>query len=115
VSRYSLLSDVASDADIEAAFEWYESEQPGLGFEFLGEELEFDPDSALSMIEDIPHFQGWFKRLIVVSELRLAVYLQTGELISMRAPSKMRSLLSLRHDFSWFSRFIVRAHAFVWP
>jgi plasmid stabilization system protein ParE len=27
----------ASDADIEAAFEWYESEQSGLGLEFLDE------------------------------------------------------------------------------
>lgn len=35
--RYHLRSDVPSDADIEAAFEWYESEQPGLGFEFLDE------------------------------------------------------------------------------
>ena len=34
---YRLLSDVASDADIEAAFEWYESEQPRLGLEFLDE------------------------------------------------------------------------------
>jgi len=37
VSRYRLLSDAAADADIEAAFEWYESEQPELGFEFLDE------------------------------------------------------------------------------
>ncbi len=37
MKRHSLLSDVASDADIEAAFEWYESEQPGLGLEFLDE------------------------------------------------------------------------------
>jgi len=37
VNRYHLLSDIASDADLEAAFEWYESEQPGLGFEFLDE------------------------------------------------------------------------------
>jgi len=37
VKRYRLLSDVASDADIEAAFEWYESEQLGLGLEFLEE------------------------------------------------------------------------------
>ena len=34
---YRLVSDVASDADIEAAFEWYESEQPGLGLEFIDE------------------------------------------------------------------------------
>ena len=37
MKRYRLLSDVAADADIEAAFEWYESEQPGLGLAFLDE------------------------------------------------------------------------------
>lgn len=37
MNRYHLVSDIASDADLEAAFEWYESEQPGLGFEFLDE------------------------------------------------------------------------------
>jgi plasmid stabilization system protein ParE len=36
-NHYYLVSDVASEADIEAAFEWYESEQPGLGIEFLDE------------------------------------------------------------------------------
>lgn len=37
MKRYRLLSDIASDADIEAAFEWYESEQSELGLEFLDE------------------------------------------------------------------------------
>lgn len=37
MKSYRLVSDVATDADIKAAFEWYESEQPGLGWEFLGE------------------------------------------------------------------------------
>ena len=37
MKRYRLLSNVATDADIEAAFEWYESEQSGLGLEFLDE------------------------------------------------------------------------------
>jgi plasmid stabilization system protein ParE len=37
VSHYRLVSDAAADADIEAAFGWYESEQPGLGIEFLDE------------------------------------------------------------------------------
>lgn len=37
MNRYRLLSDLAADNDIEAAFEWYESEQPGLGIEFLDE------------------------------------------------------------------------------
>jgi hypothetical protein len=80
-----------------------------------GTQLEFDPYSTLSMVEDTPHFQGWFKRLIVVCEVRLVIYLQTGEIISKRIPSAMRSLLALQQEFSWFSRCIVRAHAFVWP
>ncbi len=37
MKRYHLLSDAAADADIESAFEWYESEQSGLGLEFLDE------------------------------------------------------------------------------
>ncbi|HUE84003.1 MAG TPA: hypothetical protein VMM84_18005 [Pyrinomonadaceae bacterium] len=37
MKRYRLLSDLTADADIEAAFEWYESEQLGLGLEFLEE------------------------------------------------------------------------------
>ena len=37
MSRYRLFSDAAADADIESAFDWYESEQPELGFEFLDE------------------------------------------------------------------------------
>jgi hypothetical protein len=31
VSRYRLLSDAAADADIEAAFEWYESDNNRIG------------------------------------------------------------------------------------
>jgi hypothetical protein len=37
VKSYRIHSNAASDADIEAAIEWYESEQPGLGLEFLEE------------------------------------------------------------------------------
>ena len=37
MKTYRISSDPASDADIEAAFNWYETEQPGLGFEFLDE------------------------------------------------------------------------------
>ena len=37
MKRYYILSDIAADADIEAAFKWYESEQPGLGSEFIQE------------------------------------------------------------------------------
>ncbi len=34
---YQILAEPAVDADIEAAFEWYENEEPELGLEFLNE------------------------------------------------------------------------------
>lgn len=37
MKSYRIHSNAASDADIEAAIDWYESEQPGLGLEFLDE------------------------------------------------------------------------------
>ena len=33
--EYRLVSEPSVDLDVEAAFEWYENEQPGLGAEFL--------------------------------------------------------------------------------
>lgn len=35
--EYRLISDLAVDLDVEAAFEWYENERPRLGVEFLDE------------------------------------------------------------------------------
>ena len=37
MSGYQLVSEPRADIDIEAAFDWYEHEQPGLGLEFLDE------------------------------------------------------------------------------
>jgi plasmid stabilization system protein ParE len=37
VTEYRLLSEPSADLDVEAAFDWYEDERPGLGMEFLGE------------------------------------------------------------------------------
>ena len=37
MSEYRLISEPAADLDVEAAFEWYENERPGLGLEFLDE------------------------------------------------------------------------------
>lgn len=34
---YEIESYDAADADIEAAFQWFQTEQPGLGLEFLDE------------------------------------------------------------------------------
>ena len=35
--RYAVRTESAVEADVEAAFDWYEGEEPGLGFEFLEE------------------------------------------------------------------------------
>lgn len=32
---YQLQAESAVEFDVESAFQWYESEEPGLGFEFL--------------------------------------------------------------------------------
>jgi len=37
VKRYAIEAETAVEADVEAAFDWYEGEEPGLGFEFLEE------------------------------------------------------------------------------
>lgn len=35
--RYAIEAEPAVEADVEAAFDWFEREEPGLGFEFLEE------------------------------------------------------------------------------
>jgi len=37
VKRYAIEAAPAVEADVEAAFNWYEGEEPELGFEFLEE------------------------------------------------------------------------------
>ena len=37
MKRYAIEAEPAVEVDVEAAFEWYEGEEPELGFEFLGE------------------------------------------------------------------------------
>jgi plasmid stabilization system protein ParE len=37
VKQYSIEAAPAVEADVEAAFDWYEGEEPELGFEFLEE------------------------------------------------------------------------------
>ena len=34
---YAIEAELAVEADVEAAFNWYQREEPGLGFEFLEE------------------------------------------------------------------------------
>ena len=37
MKRYATEAEPAVEADVEAAFDWYEAQEPGLGFEFLEE------------------------------------------------------------------------------
>ena len=37
MSSYRIENKDIVDSDVEAAFEWYEGEEPGLGYEFLDE------------------------------------------------------------------------------
>ena len=37
MKRYAFEAERAVEADVEAAFNWYEGEEPGLGLEFLEE------------------------------------------------------------------------------
>jgi len=37
VKQYAIEAERAVEADVEAAFNWYEGEEPGLGLEFLEE------------------------------------------------------------------------------
>ncbi|HVS83981.1 MAG TPA: type II toxin-antitoxin system RelE/ParE family toxin [Pyrinomonadaceae bacterium] len=37
MKRYRIEAEPAVEADVEAAFDWYEIEEPGLGLEFLEE------------------------------------------------------------------------------
>ncbi|HXQ74247.1 MAG TPA: type II toxin-antitoxin system RelE/ParE family toxin [Pyrinomonadaceae bacterium] len=35
MKQYLLQAEAAVEFDVESAFQWYETEEPGLGFEFL--------------------------------------------------------------------------------
>ena len=37
MKRYAIEAEPAVESDVEAAFNWYEGEESGLGFEFLEE------------------------------------------------------------------------------
>jgi len=83
--------------------------------EGAGIEVELDPCLALSSVNETRHFKGWFRKLVLICELRLTVYLQAGEVIAKRIPSSMRSFLAMQHSFSNLSRGIIRAYAFIAP
>jgi hypothetical protein len=56
VKRYAIEAEIAVEADVEAAFDWYEGEESGLGFESL-------KNFALPIIEF----------LIILSDIKISV------------------------------------------
>lgn len=83
--------------------------------EGAGIEVELDPSLVFSSVKETRYFKGWFRKVLLVCELRLAVYLQSGEVIAKRIPSSMRFFLAMQSGFSKLSRGIIRAHAYIWP
>jgi plasmid stabilization system protein ParE len=84
VTDYRLISEPPADADVEAAFEWYENERQGLGLEFL-DELR----AAYNRIADGPH---------KYQELRGGIRRAFSSVFRMQStsPSKATSLSSLQ-------------------
>jgi hypothetical protein len=80
-----------------------------------GIEIEFDPLALLTSVSGTRLFKGWLRRIVVVCELRLALYLQTGEIVAKRVPGSMRCFLAFQQGFSGLSRRLIRLHAYVWP
>ena len=59
MKRYAIEAEIAVEADVEAAFDWYEGEESGLGFEFL-DELRVPIIEFLIILLDIKIFVSEF-------------------------------------------------------
>jgi len=62
VKRFAIEAESAVEADVEAAFEWYEGEEPGLGFEFP-EELRAAYHRILDHPITIVSLSRWQRRI----------------------------------------------------
>lgn len=52
--EYRLQAEAAVEFDVASAFQWYETEEPGLGFEFLNQLRGFTSDYSATLT-DIRH------------------------------------------------------------
>ena len=80
-----------------------------------GVELIFNPSEALASVEYSEYFRHFLRKLIIITSLRLVVTLQTGERISLRAPSGLRSFLASKYALGKFGQGLVRLHHRIWP
>jgi plasmid stabilization system protein ParE len=77
VIEYRLISEPPVDGDVEAAFEWYENEQPGLGLEFL-DELRASYDRIANGPLRYQELRGGIRRALL-RRFPYAVYFATDE------------------------------------
>lgn len=59
MSAYRLVAEPAVDADVEAAFHWYENESPGLGLYFAVDEATIVVLTVLHAHRDPAEWQKW--------------------------------------------------------
>ena len=64
MTEYRLVSEPQADLDIEAAFQWYEKEQSGLGLEFL-DELRAAYNRIVEGPYKYPHLRSGVRRALV--------------------------------------------------
>lgn len=64
MTDYRLVSEPRADLDIEAAFQWYEKEQSGLGLEFL-DELRLAYNRIVAGPLKYPHLRSGVRRALL--------------------------------------------------
>ena len=63
MNQYRLEATAAVELDVEAAFDWYEGEEPGLGFEFL-EQLRTSYKRILDHPLEYQHLRSGIRRAL---------------------------------------------------
>lgn len=79
MTEYRLVSEPQADLDIEAAFQWYEKEQPGLGLEFL-DELRAAYDRIVAGPLKYQHLRSGVRRALL-RRFPYAVYFSVEEAV----------------------------------
>ncbi len=84
MTEFHLVAEPPADLDVEAAFEWYEKEHPGLGLGFL-DELRATYDRIVSRPLKYPDLRNGIRRALL-RRFPYAVYFALeGELIVILA------------------------------
>lgn len=80
-----------------------------------GKAFSLEPNGTLEPVEGTRYCNHFINKLRLICSLRLVVFLQSGELISLRAPRAYRSFLAGTVSFGWVGRSAVFLHGFARP